>query len=116
MSVQCPVSVNALLRLIPVIDNDGFPATSLEPMLARTPDALFFASFGNQPVITTGPCGVLNMLVLALLLLIFSALAAYGFTYMIILVARGSAHTWLTSPVSHDRTLVARRNSSSTSQ
>lgn len=56
------------------------------------------------------------MLVLALLFLIFSAVAAYGFTYMIILVARGSAHTWLTSPVSHDRTPVARRSSSSTSQ
>lgn len=38
------------------------------------------------------------MLVLALLVLIFAAVAAYGFTALIILVARGTAHTAMASP------------------
>lgn len=40
------------------------------------------------------------MLILASLVLIFAAVAVYGFTALIILVARGTAHTAMASPAS----------------
>ena len=40
------------------------------------------------------------MLILASLVLIFAAVAVYGFTALIILVARGTAHTAMVSPAS----------------
>lgn len=76
-------------------------------MLGLPLDALLRRSPTSSALLADA-CGVLNMLVLALLLGFFSVLAVYSFTRTVILVARGSAYTYL-SPAAADRTCVQHR-------